>query len=183
MLVYDIEILLFKSPHMLSELFIEISPCLAYIGILTEWSNFKEFFKTFFDGNQRPMKLFWLKVHKNVTKLTRGFIMYHLIVSEPLAIAPNQSVHSWATICTRIIWYTQYFVRACMYTRAHLFEMTFYSPQNSITSIVWINKNSVFVAAKGWCFRATICHVCYRFAICYAFFCMHMRHNLLSSTK
>ena len=33
------------------------------------------------------------------------------VVSEPLAIAPNQSVHSWATICTRIIWYTLYFVR------------------------------------------------------------------------
>ena len=34
---------------------------------------------------------FWLRVHKNVTKLTQEAL---LGVSEPLAIAPNQSVHS-----------------------------------------------------------------------------------------
>ena len=42
---------------------------------------------------------FWLRVHKNMTKLTlvpgrarQCFIMS--TVAEPLAIAPNQSVHS-----------------------------------------------------------------------------------------
>ena len=56
---------------------------------------------------------FWLRVHKNVTKLTQEAL---LGVSEPLAIAPNQSVHSWATICTRIIWYCTLVYSVDIYT-------------------------------------------------------------------
>ena len=62
------------------------------------WYALKKLFTPFLSGGGGWCR-FWLRVHKNVTKLTltpgravRGFIMSS--VAEPLAIAPNQSVHS-----------------------------------------------------------------------------------------